>query len=340
MDKKLIIAKSGAMAILAIMLLVSFVGTATDPPEIGNYDCDTSGTFDLIAGQDTDTGDVMVWHDTENLYIKYTTDGNWLLEETHVFVGDESDVPTTKSGNLKIGKFPYSMDHDPMVNMYTYEFDFEDDLGWEAGDQLFIIAHAVVTEVVAGVVVQSETAFGCEYDYDSPRWACYIDYDPCKVLEMPDSTVTVNVAVASDSYFDTTVTGGDNDVPSATYEGWCHDLFHGIVPGTDYTATLYSSYDPFLPAGLQDDDWDLVNYIINMKGYYMDTLGYSAGDIQNAIWYFFEDLAYGSLDANEKAIVADAEANGEGFYPASGEYMAIIVYISDTVQGTFIEVDP
>ena len=321
------------------MLLIGFVGTTVGG--IGDYDCDTSATFDLIGGQDIDTGDVMIWHNTETLYIKYTTDGDWWLSETHVFVGDDiDDVPTTgKKNNPKIGHFPYSMDHDPMVQEYIYEFDLVDDLGFENGDTLFIMTHAVVFRVVDDEVVQGETAWSGDEDFPSQRWAYYFDYNPCKVLEMPDDDVNVNVATASDSYFDTTVTNGGNDVPSATYEGWCFDKFHFITPGTDYTATLYSSLDPLLPASLQDDDWDLVNYIINHKADYF-LAGYSAGDIQNAIWFFFEDLTWAQLDANEKAIAQDAIDNGEGFYPAHLEYLAIIVYISDSVQGTFIEVDP
>lgn len=341
MDGKTILAKTGALAILAVMLLVGFVGSTTGDggDGIGDYTCDTWGSFDLIAGQNMDVGDVMIWHDTEMLYIQYTTDGDWYLYETHVFVGDEADLPTNKKGNPQIGQFPHSMSHD-MVQEYTYEFDLVDDLGWEKGDELFIMAHAVVNKVVDGEVVQSETAWGCEYDYEeSQRWACYIDYKPCKVLEMPDDDVDVKVASSSDSYFDTMVANGGNDVPDMTYEGWCFDKYHYITPGNWYEATLYSSYDPFLPASLQDDDWDLVNYIINHKQGYFDD-GYSMMDIQNAIWYFFEDLTYNQLSTNSKAIVDDAEANGEGFYPASGEYMAIIVYISDSVQGTFIEVDP
>jgi hypothetical protein len=334
--------KTGALGIMVLMLFVGFVGsTSGDGSDgIGDYTCDTSGTFTLLAGQNIDVGDVMIWHDTENLYVRYTTDGDWWITETHVFVGDEADLPTTGSGNPKIGKFPYSADHNPAVQTVTYTFDLEDDLGWEKGDEFFIMAHAVVEKVVGGEVVQEETAWGCEEDYENGnRWACYIDYKPCKVLEMPDGQVDVKVATASDSYFDTMVANSGNDVPDATYEGWCFDKFHYITPGTWYDATLYSSYDPFLPASLQDDDWDLVNYIINHKQDYFDD-GYTAGDIQNAIWYFFEDLTWAQLDANEQAIAQDAIDNGEGFYPASGEYMAIIVYISDSVQGTFIEVDP
>jgi hypothetical protein len=340
METRTVLMKMGALAVLAVMLLVSFIGTTTGQEPNGG-ECDTSGTFDLLAGQNMVVGSVMIWHDNEMLYIKYTTDGDWYLYETHVFVGDQADLPTNKKGNPQIGHFPYSETHD-MVQMYTYEFSL-DDLGWEQGDELFIMAHAVVNRVVNDEVVQSETAWGCEYDYEeSQRWACYIDYTPCKVLEMPEGLVDIVASGGGgDSYIDTTVSDGGNDVPSATYDGWCFDEDQLIYLGTHYDATLYSSYDPFLPPSLQDDDWDLINYIINHKQDYFDA-GYTVLNIEHVIWYFMEDpdWTWDDLNTNEKAIAQDAIDNGEGFYPAHLQYMAVIVYISDSVQGTFIEVDP
>jgi len=332
----------GVLTLMLLATLVGITGAAGDGGNDGLY-CDVSGTFDLVAGQNIVVGDVMVWHDNDMLYIKYTTDGDWYLTETHVFVGDQADLPTNKKGNPQIGQFPYSMEHD-YVQEYTYSFDLVDDLGWEPGDTFFIMAHAVVDKVVDGEVVQSETAWGCEYDYeDGQRWACYIDFTPCaKVLEMPDGQVDIVASGGGgDSYIDTTVSDGGNDVPDATYDGWCFDEDNLIYLGTHYDATLYSSYDPFLPASLQDDDWDLVNYIINHKQDYFDA-GYTVLNIEHVIWYLFEDpdWTWDDLSANEKTIAQDAMDNGEGFYPGSGQFMAIIVYISDSVQGTFIEVDP
>jgi hypothetical protein len=331
------IAKSGALGVLALMLLMSFSGAATD--FVNGVDCDTYVSHVLYGGQTIDVGDVEVWHDGDNVYVRFTTEGMWWLSETNVWVGDDIDnLPTTGSGAPKIGHFPFSMDHDPMVQMYKYTIDL-DDAGFDPGDTLYFATHAVVNKVVSGEVVQEETGWAGDEDPESKRWWWYFDYEPCKVLTMPDDDVTVVVASSSDSYFDTTITNGGNDVPDYTYEGWCFDKFHFITPGTEYEATLISSYDPFLPVGLQDDDWDLVNWILNNKQYFFD-LGYTAGDIQNAIWYLFEDLSWGALDANEQDIVTTAQNNGEGFYPGSGQWMAIIVFISDSVQGTFIEVDP
>ncbi|MBN2261085.1 MAG: hypothetical protein JW702_11095, partial [Clostridiales bacterium] len=51
-------------------------------------------------------------------------------------------IPHTKSGNPKIGNFPYSMTHNPAVNEYTYQIPL-DDLPGE-GTVILIVAHAVV----------------------------------------------------------------------------------------------------------------------------------------------------------------------------------------------------
>lgn len=340
--------KTGALGIMALMLLVGFTGTATDDNGPGDYTCDASVTYTLYGGQTIDVGEVMVWHDTETLFIRYTTDGDWWLSETHVFVGDDIDyVPTTgKQNNPKIGQFPYSMDHDPMVQVYTYELDLVDDLGWEKGDVFAIMTHAVVMRIVDDEVVQGETGWAGDRDFESQRWAYWFDYKPCKILMMPDDDVSINFDPGVDSYFQTIVTDGGNDVPDDTYLGWCIDEVNFVNYVTDYDATLISSYDPFLSSYFSgsDDRWDLnwewVNYILNMKDVYMDDWGVSSTDIQHALWIISGDRDYNTQSANAQAVYDDAEEFGDGFYPASGEWMAIVVYISSTNQLTFIEVDP
>jgi hypothetical protein len=94
-----------------------------------------------------------------------------------------------------------------------------------------------------------------------------------------------------------------------------------------------------MPDYAKDDDWDMVNYVINHKH-----PAASIQDIQDAIWYFVDGGVYPS-DPEAKAMVDDALANGEGFYPAPGEWMAIILDPSTLTGGkrsqlTIIEVDP
>ena len=117
----------------------------------------------LIAGQHINVGTVTAWDDGAYLYVRYSTTDGWVLTETHLAVAASLDeIPQTKKGNPKVGKFSYRMMHDPAVSKYTYVIDLGE---WEASTELYIAAHAVVYEVIGD---------GCE----SPQWATHVlDYN-------------------------------------------------------------------------------------------------------------------------------------------------------------------
>ena len=120
-------------------------------------------TVDLLAGQHHEAGTVKVWNDTDNLYVKYSTEetGNedgWQMAQLHLAVADKLElIPTTPSGenqgNPIPGRFPFK---EEFVEELDTEFVFQipldgtyphgprsgDDYSWEAGDYLFIAAHA------------------------------------------------------------------------------------------------------------------------------------------------------------------------------------------------------
>lgn len=60
----------------------------------------------LIAGQNYIAGTVSAHTDGDLLVITYTTNGDWTIGATHLSIGDceEQWVPTTGSGNPKVGK--------------------------------------------------------------------------------------------------------------------------------------------------------------------------------------------------------------------------------------------
>ena len=326
----------GAASIVALLVIGGFSSTAVTLGE----DCDVSKTVTLWAGQNMDVGDVTIWHDASNIYVKFTTEGGWWLSETHVAAGDAlSDIPQTNSGNPKVGLFPYAATHDPMVQTYTYTIPFAD-IGYDQGETLVIAAHAVVKELGgSGYVVDTQTGWGDGEDFPGRNWAMYIEYTPCKVLRMPDDAVGINFDPGASSYFSTVVSSGGNDVPSGTYIGWCVDENHFVDYTTNYQATLYSSYDPNLPSCAQSTNWDVINYILNQKTYYSG-LGYDKNDITQAFWYLTGDRTWAQIGSDAQAIVTNALANGEGYYPGHGEWMAIVVFIDCNHQLTIIEVDP
>jgi len=113
-------------------------------------------TIDLIAGQDDpgDIGDVEIWNDENNLYVKYIiTDTDWCITETHVHVGNSlGDFPLTKKGNPKVGHFKYSKDDHNCVFEYTEEIPLAE-LTWEEDNEVLIAAHAVVKKTITGTII-------------------------------------------------------------------------------------------------------------------------------------------------------------------------------------------
>jgi hypothetical protein len=288
---------------------------------------------DLIAGGGNkksamDAGNVLVWNDGDYLYVKFTTEGDWTIVETHVHVAlTLGGIPQTKNNNPIPGLFEYSSTE------VLYVILMPDD--WKFDIELYIAAHAVV---VCGD--QEETGWGDGFTFNDKNWATYFKYktqESGKIWTLPDYEVSVTISPgAPDSYFDVELAGvGDGyNISDGSWNGWCVDTEVNILAYFD--ALVYSSYDSFLPAWACDDEqWDYINYILNHK--HPDA---GMWDIQWAIWYF-SDVGIEIPDTLPIAteMVNDALANGEGFRPGEGQWGAVLL-LHEGIQLIFIEVDP
>lgn len=149
-------------------------------------------------------------------------------------------------------------------------------------------------------------------------------------INLPPNQVTVKVKSSSDACYFYVLLSNVPDgyhVSNGEYLGWCVDKYHTISKKITYTASLYSSYDLGNPK--PDPDWDKVNYILNHKQG-------SVNAVQEAIWYFIDEVETSNPDA--QALINDANANGQGFVPAPGERMAVVVWIDSETQIPIIEV--
>jgi len=278
---------------------------------------------DLIADggdptTEADVGDVLIWNDADNLYVKYVIEDptpsdprdDWHITETHLAVGDnfDEDIPTTGSGNPKIGHFPYSMFHDPSVSEYTYTIPLTDvDLSF--GELAYIAAHAVV----------------CQYG----------GLDGLEYSLPPSVTMKVQYPQAGGQAYFPNVTVTNGGFLNGSYPGWCVDTDNTIGQNTNYTANVYSSYES-LPAGTVEfpENLDLVNWILN-QNYVGQTSPngfgtYTYGDVQRAIWTLVEDnlstAGLGNWNQNRvDEILAAAYASGENFEPGCDEYVAVVL---------------
>ena len=168
---------------------------------------------------------------------------------------------------------------------------------------------------------------------------------PCEVTVLPDLPSLVNACTtakgldANGTYFDLTI----NDTSLAgNYGAWCIDVDLSLGAPECFDAAVYSSYDPAIPASVVENpaNWDLVNWILNQD---FGSQGYSMGEIQWAIWELLDDancfactfLGAQGTDWNQadaQAIVDAAIANGEGYEPGEGNYLAIVLVPNNNRQ--------
>lgn len=119
---------------------IRFMGKIDPGVAIDDITFTRTTMVDLCAGQHDDVGDVLVWDDGSNLYVKYlVTEPDTCLTETHLHVATSlGDIPQTKKNNPIPGQFDYNEEHD-CVTEYTYQIPLDSLCG-----DLYIAAHAVV----------------------------------------------------------------------------------------------------------------------------------------------------------------------------------------------------
>ncbi len=133
-----------------------------DPP------ASTTQTTDLMAGQHMLAGIVSVNADNGIVEVTYSTDSDWVIEETHLYIGDLANLPTNGGGNPKIGRFPYKGTHTAGTVDVTYAGP-----AIQEGDCVYIAAHAVVHNTVTG---DTETAWGAGEPIGGNNWSMMFEY--------------------------------------------------------------------------------------------------------------------------------------------------------------------
>ena len=132
----------------------------------------TSSAVTLLADQDVDVGTVTVEVVGTDLVVTYAiTNSEWELGDTHLYVGIEAP---TKSAP---GRFPYGPE-DASDGVYTISLV---GLGAEAGDTLYIAAHAEVTNPTEidpiTLLPREETAWADGIQIRSDKnWATYFEF--------------------------------------------------------------------------------------------------------------------------------------------------------------------
>jgi hypothetical protein len=269
--------------------------------------------YPLYAGQSTKVGKIQVTNDSTNIKVKFIVDNPWVIADApRVAVADTVDGIPQKNGNPIPGKFAYS-GKDVSIPLGS----------WTKGKELIIAAHANVKKITG---------------YNPPSLTDFANALPSQAkmsISYPGTT----------SYFKATLSSG----LTGTFNSWCVDTDHGIAPNTQYTVSLYSSYET-LPAGTvaYPQNFDLVNWIINQKFMGKASVcngAYTWGDVQVAIWTLLESTVPAECTATVgkweqcrvNEIVSAAKANGENYVPPCGGVIATVLIPTGDTQITIIE---
>lgn len=315
-ERKEISVKRLLLLTMAVAMIVALM------PPVALADMPVPLTTDLTAdggedGAQVDVGDVSVYNDVASLYVSYQIDedlaidpnaplagqeGKWCITGTHLDVQEYwEDIPQTTKGVPIPGQFAYDD-----IGLYDCEQSAAHTVpnSWASGTTVSIAAHADVQQLVS-------------VETDLPGFEA----------ALPDQVSMTVAYPGGDSYFNTTVSN-DGDL-NGTYDGWCIDIGHTITPGVTYLANVYSSYEDLpedIPNIDKPENLDLVNYIIN--NYSGDGTPYTMCDVQKAIWTVidYSMASCGSYNQDRvEEIVADATANGAGFVPPCGGFVAVIL---------------
>lgn len=165
-----------SLLVAGFFLVTAFPAAATH-----GIPCGTTTVVTLYGGKTINTGTVTVYNDDAHLFVVFSTTGGWQLVETHLAIAASlADIPQTKSGNPKVGNFPYNTIHNPPVTEYTYVIALD-----TLPDSFVVAAHAVVQLVdSSGQVTQQETGWGNGSPFPGKNWAMYFSYTKQKCNEL------------------------------------------------------------------------------------------------------------------------------------------------------------
>ncbi len=345
MKHKGIVAKTGAMGAIALLVLVALVGlpTTADEPVC---DWEYEVVWPLMAGQDDEVGTVTAYVADGYVHVDYEiTEPGWELTDSHVAIVavDAEDCgecvqyfPVTGSGNPKVGHFPYTSDE---FTDHTYEIPVDDEDiagddvdGFEPGECLCIATHAVVEEDLGGGYYATQTGWAGDHDFGGKSWAVFFCFKPAKKPVFPTDLLISMYFTHYGPYSYWGVAISDSDLPygnlvDGDYVGWCVDKGHTMNAGSH---TVYLM-DPEDWDG--SIEWDKINWILNNREDYPQC---NKDEVQDAIWHF-TDSYNPPLTSDAWDLIDDANEYGDGFVVPPGGVYAVVTM---TPQKNIIELDP
>jgi len=281
-----------SLILIFALSIVLFTG-CSDDNTLTSYDATISGiiqpyqaqsfgdedvTIALIAGQTIFVGMVTMDNDDNTIFITIETEDDWYIVESHVHFAMSLDSIPQANGNPIPGQFAHSHDYGSYpLSVQTDEYEISP-IGYQPGDELYVAVHAAVEQVVGGIVVGSQTAWGAGEEFPGSNWAEYFMYT---IQESGGGGGSSNIQPGD---FRTQTMGGWGSPPYGNNPGmFLHNNWNylgadpgvddPLIVGGDYTITFENAQavTDFLPCGgqpvaLMDDYVNPTEKLGNLAG--------------------------------------------------------------------------
>jgi hypothetical protein len=136
--------------------------------------CGEIKTVNLYAGQNILMGTLTYANDATNFYVTYTTDPDWYMTQTHLYIGALETSPLSGGGTPSPGKFPIKSTFTASTLAQTATYTIPLTSFNLSG--FIIAAHASVIRVdIDGDIIAKETAWAAGTRFQSNKnWATYV----------------------------------------------------------------------------------------------------------------------------------------------------------------------
>jgi hypothetical protein len=273
-------------------------------PPPSNDICGSKVETPFMAGQHIEVGVITTYNTATDLVVVFQTTGDWYLNHTHLFVGENQLLATNGAGMPMIGLFPYQSAHSPLVQTYAYTIP----LASLSGACNIIATHAEVVKLDSeGNIIQAETAWGSGTPFTSRgSWAMYNSY--CIQECPPPSSNEPAPCVINAGDFRTQTQGGWGAIPQRNNPaGYMYNNFSAAFPAgitvgcQNYSITFTNplAVTNFLPQGGEPQALSAShinpNYNINVLAGQVTALTISLGFDAAIPNYSSSNLALGSL---------------------------------------------
>ncbi|MBT8164117.1 MAG: hypothetical protein KJO97_01105, partial [Acidimicrobiia bacterium] len=138
----------------------------------------------LLADQTIEAGTVGIWNSPKKLMVEIRTSGDWMIEETQIYVGYGTEPIPTRKGKTDLGKFPYTHEYENPVSIHHLTLDLKEDLGFSWGSQFddlreptfAVHADLILLDSDKNVIAEEGAwAFGPD-ELESSKWGWTLTY--------------------------------------------------------------------------------------------------------------------------------------------------------------------